>query len=150
MAIFDILARARAGKVLTPAERALLKLLQGLGLSAVVAGLLAAGHALAADGPIDGRRLVLAVGVSSLVAVLNALAKYYTARGDAPLAVALSLVADQAEQRAGLNDIKIPLEAVAAGSLTPPPIPAADMAEGAAAPAQTASVPAETAVPAAA
>lgn len=122
--------RARARLPLTPGERAALKLGQGLALTALMAALVTAGHALEGTGTTDWRRIGFAAGVAALVAVLNALAKYFTAQGDAPLADALALLAAEAELHAqgsttpsptdrpvntvetvGANDAKTPVSA---------------------------------------
>ncbi|MBF6589406.1 MAG: hypothetical protein IVW57_02605 [Ktedonobacterales bacterium] len=115
MGIFAVMGRARARLPLTPGERALLKLAQGLLVSGVIAALLTAGHALESDGPVAWRRVVLASAVAALVAVLNALAKYYRAQGDTPISEALAYLANQAEQRGGRNAAKVPLVPPASG-----------------------------------
>lgn len=100
MPIVTTIQRARARLPLTPGERALLKLGQGLALAALMAALVTAGHALEGSGPVDWRRIAFAAGVAALVAILNALAKYFTAQGDVPLADALALLATEAAQHA--------------------------------------------------
>lgn len=100
--------RARAKLPLTPGERAWLKLAEGLALTAVLAALVTAGHALEGSGPVDWQRVGFAAGVAALVAVLNALAKYFTAQGDAPLADALTLLASEAAARGETSTASIP------------------------------------------
>lgn len=107
--MFGMMNRARAKLPLTPGERALLKLAQGFLVTGLVAALLTAGHALEGDGPVEWRRVLFASAVAALVAVLNALAKYFTAQGDAPIGDALAYLAGEAQRMAGRNAPKTPL-----------------------------------------
>jgi hypothetical protein len=107
--MFGTLNRARAKLPLTPGERALLKLAQGFLVTGLVAALLTAGHALEGDGPVEWRRVLFASAVAALVAILNALAKYFTAQGDAPIGDALAYLAGEAQRLAGRNALKTPL-----------------------------------------
>lgn len=87
-----LLKRARAYANLTPGERALLKLLEGLACAALVAALPIVAGALGrgeVSWPDVGRAALAAAGV----AVLMALAKYATAHGDPALAAALATTA---------------------------------------------------------
>lgn len=84
--------RARAYAALTPAERALLKLLEGLACAALVAALPIVADALsrgAVSWPDVGRAALAAAAV----AVLLALTKYAKAHGDPTLADAVAAVA---------------------------------------------------------
>lgn len=84
--------RARAYADLTPAERAVLKLLEGLACAALVVALPIVAGALsrgAVSWPDVGRAALAAAAV----AVLLALAKYAKAHGDPALAGALAAVA---------------------------------------------------------
>ena len=101
----SLFARARANMTLTPGERALLKLIEGLLCAGVVAALPALAGALGHNGVhwSDVARTALAAGA---VAVLLALAKYAKAHGDPALGYAL------AKGAAGLSD-------AAAGDGTP-------------------------------
>jgi hypothetical protein len=84
-----LFGRARAYAPLTPAERAVLRLLEGLACTALVAALPIVAQALA-HGAVnwpDVGRAALAAGA---VAVLLALAKYARAHGDPALGDALA------------------------------------------------------------
>lgn len=84
-----LFGRARAYAPLTPAERAVLRLFEGLACAALVAALPVIAQALA-HGPVnwpDVGRAALAAGA---VAVLLALAKYARAHGDPALGDALA------------------------------------------------------------
>ncbi|MGH2484647.1 MAG: hypothetical protein ACRDHE_01415 [Ktedonobacterales bacterium] len=93
----NLFARARANVTLSPGERALLKLIEGLLCAVVVAALPALAGALGHNGVLwsDVARTALAAGA---VAVLLALAKYAKAHGDPALGDAL------AKGAAGLSD----------------------------------------------
>lgn len=85
-----LFGRARAYAPLTPAERAVLRLLEGLACAALVAALPVVAQVLAAQGSVnwpDVGRAALAAGA---VAVLLALAKYARAHGDPALGDALA------------------------------------------------------------
>lgn len=84
--------RAHAYANLTPAERALLKLLEGLACAALVAALPIVADALARESVVwpDIGRAALA---AAAVAVLLALTKFAKAHGDPALADALAAVA---------------------------------------------------------
>ena len=84
-ALSDLLGRARAGMALTPAERALLRLAEGLLCAGLVAAAPVIAQALGRQGVIwgDVARAALAAGAT---AILLALAKYARAQGDPPLA----------------------------------------------------------------
>ena len=88
----DLYARARANLALTPGERALLKLIDGLLVAAVVAALPVVSGALGHAGVqwSEVARTALAAGT---VAALLALAKYLKAHGDPALGDALIGVA---------------------------------------------------------
>jgi hypothetical protein len=94
--MLDILTRAQRYQSLTPAERALLRLLEGLAAVALVGAATAGAQYLssplgasALDWPLIAR--VCAAGAA--VAVLMALAKYFKAHGDPTLADALGALA---------------------------------------------------------
>lgn len=88
----NIFQRAAAGLNLTPGERALVKLAQGFALSGVVAVLMAAPAYVS----YQAGQPTLAAGAVSIAlgafvhAFLAAWAKYTSAKGDAPLASALT------------------------------------------------------------
>lgn len=88
----DLYARARANVTLTPGERALLKLLEGLLCAGVVAALPIVAGALGHAGVqwSDVGRTALAAGS---VAALLALAKYLKAHGDPALGDSLAALA---------------------------------------------------------
>ncbi len=99
----SLFARARAYQTLTPAERALLNLLEGLLCAALVAALPIVAQALA-RGSInwsDVARTALAAGA---VAILLSLAKYARAHGDPALADALAGTSAALHDAAGLSD----------------------------------------------
>jgi len=90
--MFALFRRARAYAALTPGERALLKLLEGLACAALVAALPILADALA-RGAVNWPDIARAALAASAVAVLLALAKYAKAHGDPALADALTAVA---------------------------------------------------------
>jgi hypothetical protein len=102
----SIFARARRYQSLTPGERALLRLLDGLACVALIGGATAAAQYLSSP-PSAGLAavswpLVVRVSVAgAAVAVLLALAKYFKAHGDPALADALAAVGARVEATSG-------------------------------------------------
>lgn len=98
----SLLARARAYDMLTPGERAFLKLVEGLFCAALVAALPIVAGALGAGniqwGEI-GREALAAGGVAALLA----LGKYARAHGDPTLANALDSAGQDAAAQPGVN-----------------------------------------------
>ena len=85
----NIFARARAYTNLTPAERALLKLVEGLICAALVAALPVVAEALGRGG-LDWPAILRAALAAASVAILMALTKYARAQSDPTLATALA------------------------------------------------------------
>jgi hypothetical protein len=83
----NIFARARAYASLTPAERALLKLIEGLICAALVAALPIVADALS-HGGVDWPAILRAALAAASVAILMALTKYARAQADPVLATA--------------------------------------------------------------
>ncbi len=87
MNIFSIFSQAWQGVNLTPAQRAFLKVFQGLVITAVTAGLLAGAQYVATNGTINWHNLLYLVLGAIVVTLGSGLSKYFTAQGDAPLAM---------------------------------------------------------------
>lgn len=87
-----LFARARAYAPLTPGERALLRLIEGLACAALVAALPIVAGALA-HGPVRWDDVARTALAAAAVAVLLALAKYARAQGDPALGTAIAAVA---------------------------------------------------------
>ena len=85
----NLFARARAYTNLTPAERALLKLVEGLICAALVAALPIVAQALGRGG-VDWSAIARAALAAASVAVLMALTKYARAQSDPTLPSALA------------------------------------------------------------
>ena len=82
--MLGLFGRARAGMALTPAERAVLKLIEGVVLAGIVAAAPVVAQALAGQHP-DVLN-ALHVGLSAFcVAALGAILKYVRAFGDPPI-----------------------------------------------------------------
>jgi hypothetical protein len=96
----QLLQRARRHEPLTPGERALLRLLEGLVCTALVAALPVAADALGSAGVnwADVGRAALA---AAAVAVLLALAKYARAQGDPALGDALGELGEVLGEKTG-------------------------------------------------
>lgn len=93
----NLFARARRYESLTPAERALLRLLEALASVALVGAATAAAQYLAAPlgsglAAIDWWVVARVCAAGAAVAVLMALAKYFKAHGDPALASALDTI----------------------------------------------------------
>src|SRR5258708_813452 len=133
----SIFAKARAGANLSPAQRALLKLIEGFAIAGVVAALPVLALALGQESvnwTAVGR---VALGTFSTAALMAAV-KYLKAQGDAPLttepqkalaaqsADVLTTVASQVANWAGVNDVgNKPAAPVVA--LTVPPMTSASV-----------------------
>lgn len=101
--VTTLFARARAYQPLTPAERATLKLLEGLFSVALVAALPVVADALGRQSVnwTDIARTALA---AAAVAVLLALSKYAKAHGDPALGATLDTAATDLSRAAGRSD----------------------------------------------
>lgn len=102
----NLFQRAAAGLALTPAERALLKLLQSLLLTAILTGLLAASQYLAGNSTINWHTLLFVIGGQILLAVATAIAKYITAQGDAPIGMAVEVLTEEVRKKLGLPPLQ--------------------------------------------
>lgn len=98
--MFSLFRRARAYSSLTPAERALLKLLEGLACVALVAALPIVASALS-HGAVNWPDVARAALAAAAVAVLLALAKYAKAHGDPALGDVLALAVSSIGAPAG-------------------------------------------------
>lgn len=87
-----LFARARAYAPLTPGERALLRLIEGLACAALVAALPVVASALG-RGPVRWDDVARTALAAAAVAVLLALAKYARAQGDPALGTVIAEVA---------------------------------------------------------
>lgn len=92
----SIFSRAHLHANLTPAERALLKLIEGLACAALVAALPILSSALA-NGPVNWPDVVRAALAAAAVAVLLALSKYAKAHADPALGDTLNTAADTSD-----------------------------------------------------
>jgi hypothetical protein len=105
--MLSIFARARSYRSLTPAERAFLRLLEGLASVALVGAATAAAQYLSSPAPaglgaLDWALIARVCVAGAAVAVLMAVAKYFKAHGDPALADVLGVLATHlaAEARA--------------------------------------------------
>lgn len=98
-----LFTRARAYQPLTPAERAVLKLVEGLLCVALVAALPVVADALGRQ-TVNWSDVARAALSAASVAVLLALAKYAKAHGDPALSNVLDTTAATLSQQAGLSD----------------------------------------------
>ncbi len=101
--MFGLFARARQYAPLSPGQRALLKLAEGLLCAALVAALPIVADALA-RGDVnwgDAGRTALA---AATVAVLLALAKYLKAHGDPQIGATLDSLGAEVADRTGVSD----------------------------------------------
>ena len=86
---FTLLQRAQQYQALTPHERALLKFFQGLLITAGVAALTAVVQLVLNKGTVTWQEIWKAAAVAAIIAIANALIKYFTAKGDPELANAV-------------------------------------------------------------
>lgn len=111
MNLLTLFARARANLALTPSERALLKLAQGLVITFVVA-VCTQVSALASTGgfTLDHNTLLLLAG-SGVAAVLAALHKLSSASGDPLLSAVVGAVESEAARVLPLHQQSVPADA---------------------------------------
>lgn len=114
----SLFARARAQLNLSPAERALLKLVEGFVLAGIVAALPVVSQLLAQQS-VNWPDVARLAGGTFAVAALMAASKYFKAQGDLPLEEVVSAAADHVASAAGLNDVKVPATPVPATSAGP-------------------------------
>jgi hypothetical protein len=109
----DLLQRAKQYQSLTPGERALLRLIEGLVCAALVAAPLVVADALG-SATINWADVGRAALAAACVAVLLALAKYARAHGDPELGEALGEIGNAIGEKTGMPQANLP-EAVADG-----------------------------------
>lgn len=115
----SLFARASAGLNLTPGERALLKLVKGIVLTALAAAFTAACQLLGSNfGKVDAKTVAEVAGVTFGVAVCNALEKWASAQGDEPLSVVFGVAANKLD---GLNPAKTLASPLPLTVQAPPP-----------------------------
>lgn len=112
--MLKLFTRARAYAPLTPGERALLKLAEGLTCAALVAALPVVASALS-QSSVNWGDIARAALAAASVAVLLALAKYARAQGDPALATALDTTASAIAAKDG-----VAVPASAAQPMRPP------------------------------
>ncbi|HEX6777957.1 MAG TPA: hypothetical protein VF099_07120 [Ktedonobacterales bacterium] len=78
--------RAQQYQPLAPHQRALLKFFQGLLITAGVAALTAVAQLILNKGVVTWQEIWKAAAVAAIIAIANALIKYFTAKGDPELA----------------------------------------------------------------
>ncbi|HEY7832741.1 MAG TPA: hypothetical protein VIG30_04145 [Ktedonobacterales bacterium] len=136
--MIQLVRRARAYQSLTPAERAVLRLLETLAYVALLGAATAAAQYFAkpAGGAINWATVGRVCAAGAALAVLMALAKYFKAHGDPALAGALTSLA--ASGPASLTATSQPIPLPAAPSSTPDPTAAPALAPAPSAPANPA------------
>jgi hypothetical protein len=102
----NLFARAAQRQTLTPAERALLRLVEGLACTTLVAALPILAQALAA-GALNWGDVARTALAAAAVAVLLALVKYAKAFGDPPLDGAGEGTQSGAASEPGRNDLAV-------------------------------------------
>ena len=116
----QLIRRARAYQSLSPAERALLRLLEGLASVALIGAATAAAQYLAGPtglgGAVNWGIVAHVCAAGAAVAVLMSLAKYFKAHGDPTLAAALAAL--------GARIAATPDPAAPPNPTAPPGIPA--------------------------
>jgi hypothetical protein len=95
----NIFQKAAANLNLTPGERALLKTLQSLAITALITAFLTIASFLGLPGAINVHDLVYVVFVAVLFSLGHGIAKVVTANGDEPLGDAIEAVTEAAEKR---------------------------------------------------
>ena len=126
-----LFARARAYQPLSPTERAVLKLVEGIGCVALVAALPVVAEALGHQN-VNWSDVAHTALAAASVAVLLALAKYAKAQGDPLLADALGSVATGFSRVAGLSDPDGAPTLLPAVADVPAPVPLAPISSAAA------------------
>ncbi|HEY7780696.1 MAG TPA: hypothetical protein VIC85_10850 [Ktedonobacterales bacterium] len=124
----SLLARARAYETLTPGERALLRLVEGVASVALVGALTAGAQYLGAArgaslGAVDWAGVARVCAAGGVVALLMAVAKYCKAQGDPALGDAIAGLGARVASGPGMG-----------GAVTPAAVPAVTTAAAAAMP----------------
>lgn len=125
----SLFARAGQGLSLSPAERALLRLIKSFlltGLLAILPSLYQLEQdALSGTGTltVDWQHQLVWLLLAFLVATAHAVAKYFSAQGDDPLATAITTAADDMAKRAGVPTQPVPLLPSVTASIPMPASP---------------------------
>ena len=82
----------------TPAQRALLQLLESLLISAIIAGLFSASTLIMANGPIDWNRVAYTFGLAAVISVGHSLTAYFRP-SDVPLSEVIDGLVQAVEKR---------------------------------------------------
>jgi uncharacterized membrane protein len=104
----NLFQKAAANLNLTPGERALLKTLQSLLITAIIAGLIAGATYLNNPEPINWQHLGYIVIIAIVFSFAHGIAKFITAQGDTPLGVAIESVVEGVEKRLPATDSQKP------------------------------------------
>lgn len=102
--MFGLFSFSWDGKNLTPGQRALIKLVKGLIVTAIIAAAPIIAPALSGSTPVVWADVLRTAGAAAAVAVLLAIDKYATAQGDAPLGTLAGQAADALSAKFGLNE----------------------------------------------
>ena len=94
----SIFSKAAQGLNLTPAQRAFLKLLKGWFYTALSIGVMAGAQYLLNNQQVNWTALLYIAGGAFLLSLLGALDKFWTAHGDAPLALLTEAGLQRVEQ----------------------------------------------------
>jgi hypothetical protein len=94
----NMFSRAAHNLNLTPGERAFLKLLKGWLYTAIAAAIAIGVQYVYSNQVIDWQKLSYLIGGAILLSFLTALEKYFTAQGDAPLAIADEVTKEKSDQ----------------------------------------------------
>lgn len=92
-------------KDLSPAQRATLKLLEGIMWTAIINAVFAFGTYLSNNQNIDYRALGISVGASASLAIVLAIAKYFKSHGQPLLSTAIEQAAQELIRRSGTNPV---------------------------------------------
>ncbi len=123
----NLFARASANLPLTPGERAFLKVVEGVVLTAALAALTAAYPTISTGSlaSVDWARTGSVAAIAFLVSMLQAANKYFRAFGDPPLAaVADALTSDAEATLAAHAPAPTPAPVVTPAPAPPAPLPA--------------------------
>lgn len=111
MSILTIFTRAAHGLALTPEERAFLKLAQGVVWAGVIAAVGALTSLLSSGHFTLNEPTLIGIATAALVAILNAVAKLVSARGDSALGGAITAAASDLDAHSPLHQQSAPPEA---------------------------------------
>src|SRR5437016_11125530 len=86
-------------RTLTPTQRAILQFVDSLLITAIIAGFFSIAAAIAGNGPIDWKQVLLSFALAFVFSVAHSIAAYFKASSQPDVGIALDAVLQELEKR---------------------------------------------------